>query len=39
MEKQFRQLGANNEISSQFRLISATNFPIADALENGKLRR
>ncbi len=38
-EKQFRQLGANNEISSQFRLISATNFPIADALENGKLRR
>jgi DNA-binding NtrC family response regulator len=38
-EKLFRQLGANNELSSQFRLISATNFPIPEALERGKLRR
>lgn len=38
-DKQFRQLGANAETFSQFRLISATNCPPNDALEKGKLRR
>jgi DNA-binding NtrC family response regulator len=38
-DKQFRQLGSNAETSSQFRLISATNCPTDEALQNGKLRR
>jgi len=38
-DKQFRQLGLNAETSSQFRLISATNCPTDEALQNGKLRR
>lgn len=37
-DKLFRQLGSNAESTSQFRLISATNCPINDALEKGKLR-
>lgn len=38
-EKVFRRLGSNRELRSDFRLISATNRPIDEALKLNKLRK
>ena len=37
-EKQFRPIGASREISSNFRLISATNRNLEEMVKNGKFR-
>jgi DNA-binding NtrC family response regulator len=37
-EKKFKRLGGNREISSDFRIIAATNHPVDSAVKSGKLR-
>jgi two-component system, NtrC family, response regulator GlrR len=38
-EKTFRALGSNKDLHSNFRLIAATNRPVEQSLEQGKLRQ